>query len=615
MKSNAIPITELAPSFSKENLDQILARVSQVLPNLSAEGAKQYISDLLNRNVDELVVSWLFYQELEPAVSSTELHALAERVLPYHSNELEEAVFAVRNILNTVPRQVSDLRDYLPRERKQDVIRSLSLPLITAHPTIPSIASIDELIEALKQVDQVIIDVTASTLMDEVQSIPMHKQPGLTTRQKMLSVAAVYEINSSVGFHCNSIWLASCINSEMWGCARGWVHSDGELCHSRHFGFKSDSDCVSLSLSSLTYVEDILAENTDKNTVSLYIDTLLAALTIMTRDYLRYVKETDGYAKLDEVIERNQKLMNPAQRLRYMTIQILLAQVKGVAKQHFEQLQSFFEYQAELGEPHKQYLQYYDYSNFIHVDFEYLKTPKCELPSCFLGSSVQPNHLLRTSELLHKCLQMDLPSDVTNLFGGFFTTYMWKLINDDSNEQFLYDAILSVSVSSMHLYENTIDNIRAMAELGHLASIKWLIDSDVPKSHEELKYWETRRDFLVARGQGVNMTLPFFPLVEKVQSILGNTEDVMRLSQHLPKDQFYKLRQEIIEAFEIGSMPDFDGEYEAEVELGDVSDAVITVTLEMYPQGTPLDKPICYDERIIWCTRILEAMDRNAQIH
>ncbi len=615
MNSNTIPITALPPSFSQKNLDLIVSRVSQILPNLGFEGEKQYLSDLFNKNFDELVADWLVYQEVEPSVSSFELHALAERVIPYHSDNLDEAIYAVRNILNTVPRQVADLRDYLTKERKQHVISSLSLPLITVNPMIPSLTSIEELIEALKPVDQVIIDLSASTLMDQIQSIPMDEQPGLTDRQKMLSVAAVYEINSAAGFQCNAIWLASFISSEMWGCASGWVHSDGELCHSRHFGFKSDRDCVVLTLNSLAYVEAILAENLDSKTVSLYIDTLLSALTIMTREYLRHGKETDGYGKLDALIQKYKCLMNPAQLLRYMTIELHLAEIEGVSKNHFDQLLHFFEYQNECGEPQKQYLQFYDYYNFIHVDLGYLKTPQCELPSSFLGSSIEPKSLLRTSELLHKCLIMDLPSEVTNQFSGFFTNYIWKLISDDSDDQFLYDAILSISIASMHLYDKAFMNIRAMAELGHLESIKWLIDNDVPQTPEERTYWITRKNYLVANSKVDSLSIPFYPLVDRVQKLLGNTDDVMRLLQHLPKSQFLELREQIIEAFEIGKMPQFTGEYGVEVELGDLSDAVISVTLNMYPQGTDLDKPIGYDERKLWCSRILEAIDHNVQMH
>ncbi|WMN81172.1 hypothetical protein NI385_27525 (plasmid) [Vibrio parahaemolyticus] len=494
MQSNTIPITHIAPSYSQENLDLILSRVKQLLPSLNDEGAKQYLSDLLNQDIETLVSDWLTYQEVEPCVSSAELHALAERVLPYHSN-LEEAIYSVRNTLNTVPRARTDLRDYLTKDRKEDVIKSLSLPLFVSKKKYPSFSSIEELIEALKPVDQTIVDMTASVLMDRIQSIPMEKQLGITDRQKMLSVAAVYEVNSAVGFECNSIWLASFISSQMWGCVSGWAHPDGEMCRNRHFGFKSDRDCVDLTLNSLKYVDAILADNPDQETVSLYIDTMLSCLTIMVRDYLRYNKESENYGKIDSLVEQYSHLMNPAQLLRYSTIQLHLAQIKGVARDHYQLLLPFFEYQEGRGNPSKEYLQYYDYHNFILLDLEHLKTPKFELASSLLGSSMLSEHLLRTSELLLECLKLDLPDDVVNSFSGFFTKYLWTLINDDSDEQYLFDAILTVSLNSMHLYD-TVSNIRFMAELGHLGSIHWLIDNDQYSTTKELKYWEKRRDYL-----------------------------------------------------------------------------------------------------------------------
>ncbi|MEH0790865.1 hypothetical protein KW882_01030 [Vibrio parahaemolyticus] len=501
MQSNTIPITHLAPSYSQENINLILARVNQLLPNLNEDGAKQYLSDLLNQDVKNLVVDWLTFQEVEPCVSSDELHALAERVLPYHSNDIDQAIYSVRNILNTVPRQRSDLRDYLTKERREDVIESLSLPLLTISKRFTSITTIEELIEALKPVDQVIIDVCASTLMDRIQSIPMDKQQGITERQKMLSIAAVYEVNSAIGFECNSIWLASFIGSEMWGCVSGWAHPDGEMCHGRHFGFKSDQDCVDLTLSSLKYVDAILAENLDQKTVSLYIDTMLSSMAIMARDYLRYGRDGNGFGEIDSLVEKYSDLMNPAQLLRHSTIHLHLAQIKGVATEHFKLLLKFFEYQEGLGEPSKEYVQFYDYNNFVRLDFEYLITPQYELPSSLLGSSMLPEHLLRTSELLHECLKLDLPDEITNTFSGFFTHYMWKLINDDSDEQYLFDAILIVSINGMHRYD-TMRNIRFMAELGHLGSMQWLIDNDQYKTPNELKYWEARRDYLVSASMG-----------------------------------------------------------------------------------------------------------------
>lgn len=110
-----------------------------------------------------------------------------------------------------------------------------------------------------------------------------------------------------------------------------------------------------------------------------------------------------------------------------------------------------------------------------------------------------------------------------------------------------------------------------------------------------------------------NEPMPFFPLVERLQKTIGNTKDIMRLIDLVNKKNFLQLRSEIINAFEIGGLPEFDGQFGDEVELGDLSDAVIHVTLSTYPQSTPLDKLISFEERKVWCIRIIEIMDKSVQ--
>ncbi|WP_221076568.1 hypothetical protein [Agarivorans aestuarii] len=85
---------------------------------------------------------------------------------------------------------------------------------------------------------------------------------------------------------------------------------------------------------------------------------------------------------------------------------------------------------------------------------------------------------------------MDLPTDVTNLFSGFFKNYMWSLVNDDSNDQYLYDAILSVSIEAIPLFDKAFANIRMMAELGHAPSMTFLAEQ-YTGSRQSI-YWQSR---------------------------------------------------------------------------------------------------------------------------
>ena len=118
MRTNVIPITAKAPTLSQENCDKIKTRISLLHPQLSKRGIDQYLCDLLSiSSVDDMIGDHLSFQEVCPAVNSDELHMLANRILPYNGGDIHKAVFAARNILNTVPKRVDDLVDYVTKER------------------------------------------------------------------------------------------------------------------------------------------------------------------------------------------------------------------------------------------------------------------------------------------------------------------------------------------------------------------------------------------------------------------------------------------------------------------------------------------------------------------
>ncbi len=496
MRTNTISITELAPCYTHSNLKLILNRIKTLHPKISDKCAEQYLSDLLNvDSVDELINDNLKYQEIEPAVDAKELRTLAKRILSYNDNDLAKAIYSARNILNTVPRQVSDLEDYLTEERKLSLYLELSTAAVCEGGKLPpKVTSLSQLKSILEKADNVIIDLIANSAMQTIQAIPMDEHPGLTPRQKMLSLTAVYYVNSEVGFQCNSIWLASFIHNEKWGCVSGWVHRDWGFCNGRHFGFKNEDDVIRLVGRSIDYIDRILSSNDDDTTVKLYIDTLIAALKICKKNYLRFQIETPEVSEINRLLEKHSSIMNDAQQLRYHTVSLLceLDTVRGVPRDHFQNVLEFINQEHTKIDTIDHLM--FDYYHFVIADFEHVKTKDFMLGSSFLLSGISPQKLKHLGDtVLDSLTTTKTDENVNGLFAGFLIGYLWSLINTDSNEQFMFDVILDLSKRALPLYPEIIRNIRFMAELGHLASMEEIANM-TGDSKNEAAYWNKRID-------------------------------------------------------------------------------------------------------------------------
>lgn len=107
--------------------------------------------------------------------------------------------------------------------------------------------------------------------------------------------------------------------------------------------------------------------------------------------------------------------------------------------------------------------------------------------------------------------------------------------------------------------------------------------------------------------------LAFYPLVQKLEQILGAPDDIMEIIRLIDKEEFIKLRSNIISAFEIDFKEPFSGTFDEEIEFGDVTDVVRYTTFSLYPQSTEMDKPISPAEREIWCSKIINSLDELAQ--
>ncbi|HAQ49286.1 MAG TPA: hypothetical protein DCR37_09615 [Glaciecola sp.] len=112
-----------------------------------------------------------------------------------------------------------------------------------------------------------------------------------------------------------------------------------------------------------------------------------------------------------------------------------------------------------------------------------------------------------------------------------------------------------------------------------------------------------------------NIALEFYPLVVKLESVINHQENELELIALIDKKEFLSLRNAIISTFQIELDVPFNGNFGSEVEFGDVSDAIRSVTFSLYPQSTLMDKPIDHSERVNWCKKILENMDSSAAFY
>lgn len=111
----------------------------------------------------------------------------------------------------------------------------------------------------------------------------------------------------------------------------------------------------------------------------------------------------------------------------------------------------------------------------------------------------------------------------------------------------------------------------------------------------------------------INDPIAFFPIVQKLENVLGYTSDIIGLLEPVSKAKFLKIRDDIVEVFSVGEVSPFTGQYGDEVEFGDLSDAVRETTISLYSQSTPIDMLIKFEERREWCQKVLDAMDSAAR--
>jgi hypothetical protein len=504
MQTNTISITTKAPTLSKKNIKAITDRISELHPRLNESGVNQYLCDLLNLNsVGDMEGDFLVFQEIEPAVSSKELHELAHRILAYNDGDIHKAIFSARNILNTIPKSVDDLVDYVTKQRFDEfAFMVINSSLVGAGKKPLEYNSLEKLTELFSSESEVVIDVICNAQMDHNRNTSMDSQPGITERQRMLFSAANYYLNHAIGFRCNTMWLACFLSSQYFGCQMGWLHDDGTLCHGTHFGFKDDAGMIKLVIKSLGFISEFLeAARVDDNTgrtetANLYMQTLLFTYDALMKHCVEDGDDDDieNMLKVIDAINDNDDFVGEEDRLFLLTLYMANSEEVGVSKEYLELLRDVLHDRDDEIRPAKHILSQFDAWNFLSFDASESKNHN--LAPMFLRSKYDEYHLAKLSaELLSIIAIKDLSDQHNNLLRGFFENYLFVLVNENSDSMFMFDSILNVAVTGMSIVSDleTHRVIRAMAELGHTLSIQELRKT---ATGNELAYWNERIELI-----------------------------------------------------------------------------------------------------------------------
>jgi hypothetical protein len=505
MRTNKLSIVDFPPTLSEDALNAILFRIKTLHPVFDESGREMYLSDLLNvKSLESITGDFLHFQEKRPALSSSELHQLAERILPYNDNSMSRSIFSVRNILNTVPKSVDDLVDYVSNQQFHEHVGNI-LNFVAPSESVAA-HTLDDVVELTRNVNQDIMNIACNNEMERFQNLPlMSDGHDITEEQGTLSIAGRYYINHRLGFECNTIWLAIHIRGDNFGCDKGWVHPYDDECKNLNFGFKDDISVPKLTLAALDYISRVLEEVENGNTAAegvatQYIETIISSLEILgkemiKKDFYGIASERDMFKELDEFLNCHEDALSDNQKLRWITACLILKDKAGMNKEQFRALDNMVNNQKT--HPDKPYLRFFDAWNFFIYDHTELKT--YELAPLFLRAGYHSDSLEKFAEIILDIIEDDrtkrkaLSPEFKDMMYGFFTNFLWALVNDNSDDHFLYDTILNVALEA-NIYVEMEHILRGMAEFGHRESIMLYMDT---KEEKEKKYWKSRLNLKV----------------------------------------------------------------------------------------------------------------------
>lgn len=545
MLTNKISLADMPPKYSTKNLNAILDRVKILYPSLQNEGAELFVCDLFAVNkIGDIKGEFLTYEELEPAISSQELNVLASRIVAYCNGDVEKSIYSVRNVLNSLPKSLDDLVDYITEETKENFISRMHVVLLMENgdsggtqkkieqelSKVKAKYSLSQIIDYVREkVDVSIVDVICDIFMQEKQEAGLESFKGITDRQKMLSMAAVYYLNHLVGFKRNSIWLAGFIQTQRFGCNHGgWLHDDGHLCHGRDFGFTDNASAIGLVYNSLSHVEgyfvhadieedpeyfkqgieytrtmilaleNIIKFQSIEKSLEIYKNEKVAISSVLGKYFVSHKKL---FSKLDQAKLILLNLVDGSQN-RYLDDCTFMSALQIV----HHTAQSY----SEDAIPAKNNLTLFDLLNWSVCDIQKIdllsgadvETSDAfgdgfRIAASFVDSGINTNSLISFAEVCINTLSdRSVSTHVMEMSEGFLTHYLRMLMIDNTENQYMFDQILEVTelatavVSDKSFYPNLI---REMAELGHPKSMsKQLL---LASSKEETNYWKLRVNY------------------------------------------------------------------------------------------------------------------------
>lgn len=108
----------------------------------------------------------------------------------------------------------------------------------------------------------------------------------------------------------------------------------------------------------------------------------------------------------------------------------------------------------------------------------------------------------------------------------------------------------------------------------------------------------------------------FGTLLSGISEITMPYAHPLALIDLIEKELFLEMRAQVISMFQVGDLKPFTGEFEnKDAEIGDMTDAILETTTEMFPPEETLPtKLIDRKLREQWCTTIVERMDYAARL-
>jgi len=257
---SVLDATPLYPEYYVKKLIHRAEHYTDSLNTTSENFIKSLFSiDNLLEITDDTENPIVTYYDVEPRLSRLELQTICKRVdsLVLSSSFSFETSTIVRNVLNSVPRELDDLEDYLSQSSLEEIntryLAACDIEVFEKYPppclqvlTKKEIPDMDELPSYLGAIS-----------MDRFQEEPISALSGLTFRQKYLDRAANFWLLHKYGFHTASLWLSGLISPSSFS------YGDNPNDPRRHFGFMDTEASWRLVYSNLSKMDTFLDSDSE----------------------------------------------------------------------------------------------------------------------------------------------------------------------------------------------------------------------------------------------------------------------------------------------------------------------------------------------------------------